>query len=75
MTDSRCAHCLIDHRGEQRYAALPGWHDWKPDRTETPHPVHVQIYMPPGSGIEPEPPARAAYRRLWPPMHERWIRT
>lgn len=34
MTDTRCAHCLIDHRGEQRYAALPGWHDWKPDRTE-----------------------------------------
>lgn len=26
-----CAHCGTDHRGVQRYAAIPGWHDWKAD--------------------------------------------
>ncbi|WTW93649.1 hypothetical protein OG216_09785 [Streptomycetaceae bacterium NBC_01309] len=32
----RCAHCLHprDQHTGQRYAAIPGWHDWKPDRTE-----------------------------------------
>lgn len=70
----RCAHCGLDHHGEQRYAAIPGWHDWKADRTETARPVRVQVHMPPDVGAAPESLIASAYRRLWPPMHERWIR-
>lgn len=46
MTDNRCAHCLIDHRGEQRYAALPGLHDWT--REPTPSERIEQQPMPSG---------------------------
>lgn len=67
----RCAHCLVprDQHTEQRYATIPGWHDWKADRTETPRPVQDQINM---HTPRPDPdPLIQPYPRS---LYERWIR-